>query len=179
VSGNKPKSRSTKKPAKESNQLQAKSEQPTNDELQKALIIDFISEGALKVLDNVTDLLKDSKALATIAEYASQGASVETIEGALGIASGQMKQWLRIGRDEKDGPYRALFLYYSKLNAGTRLMAESGLLSRNPEKWLATVELQNVLRSEEPTTPRTLEGTTRSESQPTFGPHYIDTEDLT
>ncbi len=157
--------------------MQPNTDQATK-ELQNALSLDTLLNGSLTVLNSVTDLIQDQKALSTIADFCSQGASMETVEGALGIESGQLKQWLRIGKSEKNGPYRALYLFYSRINASTRLLAESCLLSKSPKEWLDRVEFQNVLTSEEPKTPKTLEGKTSNNDPVQAGPMYIDSDEF-
>lgn len=139
--------------------------------LSTALSIEMV--GSLTVLDNVGDLLKNPEALNTIVDFCSQGASIDTIEMALGIEEGQLEQWLRLGRVEKDGPFRALYLFYSKSSAGVRLMAETALLAKSPKEWLEKIEPRNRLR-QQPTNNSgipTIEGT----AQPKLsGPSYID-----
>lgn len=143
----------------------------THETLSTALSIDMA--GSITVLDNVTDLIKNQDSLNTIADYCSQGASMDTVEMALGIEDGQLEQWLRIGKAEKDGPYRALYLFYSKCSAGVRLMAETALLAKSPEKWLEKIEPRNRLR-QQPANPSgipTIDGT----AQPKIsGPAYVD-----
>lgn len=175
-SGNKSRKGDAKK-KKEQPLLQPNTDQATK-ELQNALSLDTLLNGSLTVLNSVTDLIQDQKALSTIADFCSQGASMETVEGALGIESGQLKQWLRIGKSEKNGPYRALYLFYSRINASTRLLAESCLLSKSPKEWLDRVEFQNVLTSEEPKTPKTLEGKTSNNDPVQAGPMYIDSDEF-
>jgi len=143
----------------------------THETLSTALSIDMM--GSLTVLDSVTDLLKNPESLNTIVDYCSQGGSIESIEMALGIEDGLLEQWLRLGKVERDGPYRALYLFYSKASAGVRLMAETALLAKSPEKWLEKIEPRNRLR-QQPTNSSgipTIEGT----AQPKLsGPAYVD-----
>lgn len=147
----------------------AKSELPIEHEtLSTALSIDMM--GSLVVLDNVTDLIKDQQALNTIVDFCSQGASIETIEMALGIEEGQLEQWLRLGKVERDGPYRALFLFYSKASSGVRLMAETALLAKSPEKWLEKIDIKNRLLAQ-PTHAPTVDGKVQPKLE---GPTYVD-----
>lgn len=103
--------------------------------------------GAIRVLNSVSELIRNQEALNEMVMYCSQGASIDTVEMALGIAEGQLKQWLNNGRMDKDGDFHTLYLFYSKINANTRLMAETALLAKNPDKWLATIEFKNQLQT--------------------------------
>jgi hypothetical protein len=120
----------------------------TPDDINKSLSFALSLSGMesnLTIIDSVEDVLSSPESLNTIADMCSQGASVSTIEGALGIADGQLTRWLKMGRSDRDGYYRALYLFFSKANSGARMMAETALLSKNPEAWLKRCDLGSVL----------------------------------
>jgi hypothetical protein len=140
-------------------------------------------EGSLTIIDTVEGLLSSQESLATIADMCSQGASVSTIEGALGIADGQLTRWLKMGRSDREGYYRALYLFFSKANSGARMMAETALLSKNPEAWLKRCDLGSVLDNyvtpDAPTLPAPKKGKVTKDSN-VFdnGLTYLETDDL-
>jgi hypothetical protein len=115
-----------------------------NKSLSYALTLNGM-EGQLTIIDTVQDLISNEQSLATIVELCSEGASIQTVEAALGISEGQLLRWLKLGRSDKEGLYRALYVFFSKANSGARRMAETALLSKNPEAWLKRCDMSAVL----------------------------------
>lgn len=142
-------------------------------------------ESNLTIIDTVEGLLSSPESLAIIADMCSQGASVSTIEGALGIADGQLARWLKMGRSDRDGYYRALYLFFSKANSGARMMAETALLSKNPEAWLKRCDLGSVLDNFQSNDPITLSSPEVKKGKVTKEPNiiengltYLDTDNM-
>lgn len=91
---------------------------------------------AVRGLKSITDLIHDRQSMLQTAEMLAAGGSVETIEMALGVDKGVIKGWLKIGKTERDGPYRAFYQFFLQASAEARLAAESSLLLKNPSSWL-------------------------------------------
>lgn len=130
-----PRKRATKK---------ADPDKDINKSLSLALSLNGM-QGSLTIIDTVEGLLKDEASLNTIVEMCAEGSSVNTIEGALGMADGQLVRWLKMGRSDREGLYRILYLFFNKANSGARRMAETALLAKNPEAWLKRCDLGSVL----------------------------------
>lgn len=137
-------------------------------------------ESQMKVLDTVEELLQDERALTTMVETCAQGGSIDSVEMMLGISPGMLERWLRNGQHDKDGPFRALYLFYTRASANARLMAEAALLSKNPDKWLEKVEVRSKLReSSNGSEPLTFPGTaTQNDPDPSDqGLDFLEVDD--
>lgn len=64
------------------------------------------------------------------------GASIGTVEAALGIAPNQLSRYLAKGKANKNTPYRHLYNLYRQWAANARYIAESKMVEKTPEKWL-------------------------------------------
>lgn len=125
-----------------------KAEDPRHvDQVDEALALTFSGQ-PFKALRTVTDLISDRDALESIAEYASSGASIDSIEMKLNLHDGVLKTWLQRGKQDRDGPYRMLYFFYMRASADARIGAEATLLSKNPDKWLEKIEASGQLRIE-------------------------------
>ena len=120
------------------------------------LLLNALAIGAsgvvLKRITCVSDLLKDKESLIQIIELASTGASVVTIEIALGFPPGILAGWLKNGLDEQDGPFYAFRQLYLKSASVARHTAEAALLNKNPEKWLEKYDPLKDLNPDHTTT---------------------------
>jgi len=121
-----------------------KKKEPKNNILETALSLHDI-DGRMTTCDSITDLLQSEMMLNTLVETVSQGGSIESVEMSLGITDGLLENWLRLGKTDKTGPFRLLYLFYCRAASGTRLMAETALLAKNPDKWLEKIDVRNRL----------------------------------
>ena len=122
-------SKSTGKPRK-------RHDPPEEDALTNALSLSM--QGAtLKRITTVMELLTDRDTCLQIAEIVGTGGSINTVEMAIGLPSGMLKQWLHIGKtDREDSPYNALYRFYLAAASEARRAAEASLLMKNPAGWL-------------------------------------------
>lgn len=117
--------------------------------LDEALSLPYSGE-SLRPLTSVDELLTNGEALTTLAEDVASGASIRSVELKLGLPDGLLKEWLNIGRTERQGPFRALYAYYMRASADARIGAESRLLVKNPLAWLEKFEASDELTREDP-----------------------------
>jgi hypothetical protein len=110
----------------------------------------------------IEELLNSNDVLLEIAQAAAIGASISSIEMKLGFPEGMLKNWLRIGKVDQDGPFFAFFLFFQRASAEAKMHAESKVLSSNPLKWLEMMGLDNQLNV--PTQPNTITAKTKSTS---------------
>lgn len=115
-----------------------------NQTLSDALAI--ACEGiSVKRILSIGELLEDREAMVEILTKTATGASIDTVGMSLGMPQGVLKQWLKIGEKNGDGPYRAFFEFYMKASAEARIAAEASLLIKNPAVWLDRCEpLKNL-----------------------------------
>ena len=96
---------------------------------------------SLTRITSVLELINVREAMTDIASRVCSGASISTIEMALGIPPGVMKGWLRNGKTAKpEDPYGAFYRFYLCAAAEAKQIAESQLLAKNPAKWLEQCE---------------------------------------
>lgn len=101
-------------------------------------------------LTTVDELLESEEALSQISMLAGDGASITTVEMSLGLLPGVLRQWLKNGQTDPDGPYRILYHFYLQCSAKARMAAEITLLVKNPAMWLEKVEtLQDLSEAKE------------------------------
>lgn len=148
-----------------------KKKEPVNKALETALSLHDI-DSRMTTCDSITDLIQSEAMLNTLVEIVSQGGSLESVEMALGITDGLLENWLRLGKTDKEGPFRILYLFYSRAASGTRLMAETALLAKNPDKWLEKVDIRNRLSQPSESTP--VPGTGVIKKQPES---FLDVDD--
>lgn len=121
-----------------------------NQTLKDAMMI--ACEGlSVRRLTCIADLLNDRDTLISIAEKAAAGASIDTISMMVGLDKTILKQWLKIGEKERQGPYRAFYEFYLKASAEARIAAEASLLIKNPAAWLDRCEALKQIEEYEPT----------------------------
>lgn len=98
-------------------------------------------------LTTISELLRDERALVEIAQAAATGASMKTIGMLIGLDEGVFEQWIANGKDDPNGEFRALYIFFRQAKAGAMLAAEASLLSRNPDKWLDRYTLETELET--------------------------------
>lgn len=96
----------------------------------------------------INDLMKSAETLKTIAESATVGASITTIEMQLGLPEDMLKNWLRIGKDEPSGPFFLFYAFFTRAQANARIAAEARVLTTNPLKWLEMNNLKTQLKTD-------------------------------
>lgn len=120
----------------------------------------------------IEELLNSNDILLEIAQAAAIGASISSIEMKLGFPEGMLKNWIRIGKNEQDGPFYAFFLFFQRASAEAKMHAESKVLQNNPLKWLEMMGLDTQLNI--PAQPNTIIAKTKTT---TLVPKAQDTTD--
>lgn len=127
---------------------------------------------AAKKVSRVRQLLEDEERMELLATYASSGASLATIEAAMGLKEGLLKQWSEKGKQhsaESSSPYRKVYDSLRKAIAEARLVAENSLRDKNPEKWLEKNSAARVVEQVEAPT----EMIVGSESRLSIGKEFL------
>jgi hypothetical protein len=116
------------------------------DPLDMAIKVVTSAEPISKIT-TIDELLDDERALAEMVAAVAGGASIKSVEMTLGLEPGMLVQWLKYGKEEREGPFRALYLFYRKAASGARMAAEASLLTKNPSEWLKTNDVEVQLEA--------------------------------
>jgi hypothetical protein len=99
----------------------------------------------------IIKLLSDENAMGVIEDMASTGASIATIEAAIGLPEQRLSSYLRKGREGRNSPYKELYRKYRKWVSAARYIAESQMAAKSPEKWLDRNTSAKLLETQEET----------------------------
>ena len=89
--------------------------------------------------------------MGTIEDMASTGASISTIEAAIGLPEQRLSLYLQKGRTGKNSPYKELYRRYRKWVSAAKYIAESQMATKSPERWLDRNTSAKLLETQEET----------------------------
>jgi hypothetical protein len=99
----------------------------------------------------ITKLLANGELLAQVREMAESGASIGTIEAAIGLPKGRLRDWLVKGDKQPKTAYRRFYNMFRKWAAQAKHAAEAQQLAKTPTQWLERNTTAKLIETEEDT----------------------------
>ena len=87
-------------------------------------------------LKGIEALLADTSKMTQYKEFVQMGASLGTLEAKLQLSRGSLSRWLEKGKTRPKSIYAQLYRFHCDAVADSRLLAESAMRDKSPEKWL-------------------------------------------